>query len=107
MSHFSFFAAEQREVSQVIVVFNVFERRSLVKTDIILRSGKNNPQYFSIIPLGVEVKWYIPNIKNLAFKGPQKFKVVAFELGDIMEDSDGNLLQKRGTVLNACKVELA
>ena len=35
------------------------------------------------------------------------FRVVAFEMGDVMEDSDGNLLQRIGTVLNACKIELA
>ena len=35
------------------------------------------------------------------------FKVVAFEMGDVMEDSDGNLLHRIGTVLNACKIELA
>ena len=35
------------------------------------------------------------------------FKMVAFEMGDIMEDSNGNLLQIIGTVVNACKIELA
>ena len=35
------------------------------------------------------------------------FKVVDLEMGDVMEDSNGNLLQRIGTVLNACKIELA
>ena len=36
------------------------------------------------------------------------FKVVAvaFEMGDVMEDSHGNLLQRIGTVFNTCKIEL-
>ena len=33
--------------------------------------------------------------------------MVAFEIGAVMEDSDGNLLQKIGTVLNDCKIEFA
>ena len=34
------------------------------------------------------------------------FKVVAFEMGDVMEDSDGNQPQRIGRVLNACKTKL-
>ena len=33
--------------------------------------------------------------------------MVAFEMGGVLEDSDGNLLQRIETALNACKVELA
>ena len=40
MSHFSSFAAEQRQVMQVIVVFNVFETRSFAKMDVPVRSPK-------------------------------------------------------------------
>ena len=33
--------------------------------------------------------------------------MVAFEMGRVMEDSDGNLLQRKETVLHACNFELA
>ena len=33
--------------------------------------------------------------------------MVAFEMGDVLEDSDGNLLQRIGTVLNVFEIELA
>lgn len=33
--------------------------------------------------------------------------MVAFEMGRVMEDSDGNMLQRKETVLNACNIELA
>ena len=96
---------------QVIDVLNAFETRSFAKTDV---------QYFNSILLGVEVKWGIADIRHFVFNGPQKvwsigfkaffwmniFKVVAFEMGDILEDSDGKLLQRIGTVFNACKIEL-
>ena len=42
-----------------------------------------------------------------AFFQMDTLKVVDFEMGDVMEDADGNLLQRIGTVLNACKIEFA
>ena len=33
------------------------------------------------------------------------FKKEDFEMGDVMEDSDGSLLQRRGIILHACKIE--
>ena len=43
----------------------------------------------------------------VAFFWMDMFKVVAFEKGEVMEDPHCNLLQRIGTVLNSCRIELA
>ena len=46
------------------------------------------------------------SIGFVAFVWMDIFKVVAFEKVNLMEDSNGNLLQRIVTLLNACKIEL-
>ena len=46
------------------------------------------------------------SISFKAFFWMDIFKVVAFEMADVMEDSDGDLLQRIGILLNKCKIEL-
>ena len=113
-SHFFYFAAEQRLVLEVIVVLNVFETRSFAKTDVPLRSSKTtcNTSRGSCWELKSNGTLQISDILRLRahrkFDGPIGFKsffqmdilkVVTFEMGNVMEDSDGNLPQRIGTVL--------
>ena len=122
MSHFSSFAAEQRQVLQVVVVLNAFETRSFAKTDVTLGSSKTtcNTSTASCRELTSNGTLWISDIlcvrahrkfdESLGFKAfscMDIFKVEAFGMGDAMEDSGGNLLQRIGTVHNGCKIELA
>ena len=122
MWYFSSFAAEQRQVLQVIIVLNVFEIRSFAKMNVPLRLSKTicNTSTASCGELKSNGTLQILEILRLrahrkldgsivfkAFFWMDIFKVVAFEMGDIMEDSNGTLLQRIGTMLNACKIELA
>ena len=107
---------------QVIIVLNVFEIRSFAKMNVPLRLSKmicntstascgelksnGTLQILEILCLRAHRK-VDGSIGFKAFFWMDIFKVVAFEMGDIMEDSNGTLLQRIGTMLNACKIELA
>ena len=105
----------------VIVVINMFEKRSFAKMDVPLGLSKTtcNTSTASFWELGSNGTFWILDIlclrthrkvdRSIAFIAlfwMDILKVVAFEMGDVMKDSDNILFQRIGAVLNACKIEL-
>ena len=103
---------------QVIVVLNAFETRPFGRMDVPLKLSKEtcNISTASCWELKSNGTLQISDILHLRahkkFHGSISlfwvdiFKVLVFEMGNTMEDSYGNLLQRIGTVLNTCKIEL-
>ena len=106
---------------QVITVLNVFETRPFAKADVPLRSSKTtcNTSTASFWELGSNGTFWILDIlclkthrkvdRSIAFVAlfwMDILKVVAFEMCDVMKDSDNILFQRIGAVFNACKLEL-